>query len=95
MASVEFDPRKDVVNRLKHGVSLVLALEFAWSSAKVEPDERRAYGEERFRAIGFIGGRLYVVVFTRRGEALRIIGLRKANRRERRRYGQAHEAPAH
>ncbi len=95
MTPIEFDPRKDVVNRLKDGVSLVLALEFAWESARVEPDERRAYGEERFRGIGFIEGRLHVVVFTRRGEALRIIGLRKANRRERRRYGQAQETPPH
>lgn len=95
MAPIEFDPRKDETNRLKHGVALALAREFGWDSAIVEPDLRRSYGEERFRAIGLIGKRLYVVVFSRRTEALRIIGLRKANRRERARHDQAKETPAH
>ena len=48
----------------------------------IELDERRSYGEERYQAIGRINGRLYVVVFTPRGEATRIISARKANQRE-------------
>jgi uncharacterized DUF497 family protein len=35
------------------------------------------------------GGRLLAVVYTHRGETLRSISARRANRRERRRYGEA------
>lgn len=50
-------------------------------------DRRKQYGERRFRALGPIGDRLHVVVFTARGANLRIISLRKANAREVETYG--------
>ena len=49
-------------------------------------DNRRDYGEERFRLTGMIEGRLYVVVYTPRDGAIRIISAHKANQREIRRY---------
>ncbi|MDY0073175.1 MAG: BrnT family toxin [Thauera sp.] len=52
----------------------------------VEPDTRRDYGEERFRLIGMIEGRLYVVIYTLRGTLIRIVSARKANQREVKRY---------
>ena len=52
----------------------------------VEPDTRHDYGEERFRLIGMIEGRLYVVIYTLRGTLIRIISARKANQREIKRY---------
>lgn len=52
----------------------------------VEPDNRHDYGETRYRLLGQIEGRLFVVVYTPRQEALRIISARKANQRETRRY---------
>ena len=55
---------------------------------RVEPDLRQSYGEDRMRLYGRVEGRLFVIVYTRRGEAVRIISARKANRRERRRYGE-------
>ncbi|MEM7445455.1 MAG: BrnT family toxin [Pseudomonadota bacterium] len=39
-------------------------------------------------ATGKIGDRLYVLVYTVRADTRRIISMRKANRREMRRYGQ-------
>ena len=45
-------------------------------------DTRRSYGEERYQLIGRIAGRLFVLVYTPRHEALRIISARKANQRE-------------
>ena len=87
--ALSFDPAKDEVNRAKHGVSLAEAELFEWESAVVFPDERLDYGEERAAAIGYIGQRLYVVVFTDRVEERRIISLRKANAREIRRYAEA------
>lgn len=55
----------------------------------VEVDDRFDYGEIRYHAVGQVEGREFVVVYTTRGRALRIISARKANRREIARYAQA------
>lgn len=49
-------------------------------------DERYDYGEDRWLTYGEIEGRLFAVAYTMRGEAIRIMSARKANKRERRRY---------
>ena len=54
--------------------------------ALLDPN-RRDYGEERFRLCGRVGGRLFVIAYTRRETVTRIISARKANARERERYG--------
>ena len=59
---------------------------FTDPSLLVEHDQRWEYGEERFRALGVIDSRVFVVVFTRRVRAIRIISARKANSREVKRY---------
>ena len=59
-----------------------MAERFEWESALVEADQRKGYGEPRFRAYGVIDDRLYCLVFTPRDGDTRIISLRKANRRE-------------
>lgn len=48
----------------------------------VVQDRRRDYGEDRYRLLGMIGGRVYVVVYTVRGSVVRIISARKANLKE-------------
>jgi uncharacterized protein len=52
----------------------------------ITPDVRRAYGEDRWQLMGRVDGRLFIVVYTLRGEAFRIISARKANQREVRLY---------
>ena len=47
---------------------------------------RKDHAEPRWIAIGFIGAVLHLVVFTERGDNIRIISLRKATRREARTY---------
>lgn len=84
-----FDPAKDAANLAKHGVSLALATQLEWDSALTWPDLRRAYGEPRQCGIGYVGNRLFAVVFVDREEGRRIISLRKANQREERIYAQA------
>ena len=51
-------------------------------------DRRWDYGEDRYRLLGAIKGRVFVVTFTMRGPAMRIISARKANEREVREYEQ-------
>ncbi|RWA38841.1 hypothetical protein XfCFBP8082_12310, partial [Xylella fastidiosa subsp. fastidiosa] len=59
---------------------------FEWETAVVREDTRKQYAEPRFEAKGYIGNRLHVMVFCLRGDAVRVISLRKANSREVRSY---------
>lgn len=49
-------------------------------------DLRRDYGEPRFITVGFLRGRMVLVVHTPRGECTHIISMRKANEGEIARY---------
>jgi uncharacterized DUF497 family protein len=59
---------------------------FEWETAVVREDTRKQYAEQRLDAIGLIGDRLHVMVYCLRGDAVRVISLRKANLREVKRY---------
>ncbi len=83
---IDFDPDKDAKNRARHGVSLALAAEMEWETALIWSDRRVDYGEDRQVGVGYIGMRLFVVVFVDRPGARRIISLRKATRTEIDRY---------
>jgi len=86
---IEFDPAKDVLNREKHGISLAAAAEVEWDTVYAIVDDRNDYSETRMIGLGYIGLRLYCVVFVDRDDTRRIISLRKANRREVKRYAEA------
>lgn len=86
--NIEFDPAKDATNTAKHGVSLALSKRIEWDSAVTWQDARCEYGEPRYCGIGYIGVRLYFIVYVDRADARRIISLRKANKREERRYAE-------
>ena len=49
-------------------------------------DDRNDYGEERMVTVGFLDQRMVLMVWTKRGDVLRIISLRKANEREQKNY---------
>lgn len=83
---IEFDPEKNARNIQLRGISFEDAARFEWESAVIIPDTRRDYGEPRFRAFGLIGNRLHALVFSLREGVIRVISLRKANRREVLRY---------
>lgn len=52
----------------------------------IQKDQRWDYGEDRFKATGVIEGRIFVVIYTKRVSAIRVISARRANRREVKRY---------
>lgn len=85
---ITYDPTKNVRNIADRGLDFELAQEFEWEMAVIVEDARKDYGERRFQALGMIHGILHMLVFTPRGSAVHIISLRKANKRERRRYAQ-------
>ncbi len=75
-------------NIAKHGMDLALAQDFDFSAALIIEDASRAYGERREVAIGPIGDRLFVYVYTLRGDQDHAISLRPAEPKERRRYAR-------
>ena len=85
---IEFDSAKDESNREKHGLSLALASSFDWDQALVWIDERYEYNELRMVALVPDIHTMYYVAFVDRGGIRRVISLRKANRREAKRYVQ-------
>ena len=88
----EWDEAKRESNREKHGIDFAEAEEFDWESALVIPDARADYGEPRYRAMGYIGRRLYALAFTPKGGTVRILSLRKANQREAKCYEATQES---
>ncbi len=82
----EWDENKRAANLAKHDVDFINAENFDWSLAIETIDDRFNYGEVRWTALGLIGNRLHVLNYTVRGENIRLISLRKANKREREYY---------
>jgi uncharacterized protein len=87
--ATEFDATKNALNIAKHGVDFAMVDGFEWDTAVVVEDTRKDYGETRLIALGYIYDRLHVLAFTVRDERIRPISLRKANKREIRRYAEA------
>lgn len=70
-------------------MSLALAHELDWDAAIVWIDDRFEYDELRIIALAPKTEILYYVAFVDRGDALRIISLRQANRHEVKHYVQS------
>lgn len=80
----DFDPAKDARNLSKHGVSLSRWVDL--DIKKTIVDDRRDYGEVRYRAYGYIDGVAYCLAFASRSGRVRPISLRRAHTKEMRRY---------
>lgn len=85
---VTFDVKKNATNIAERGLPFDLAREFEMAGALIVEDVRKPYSERRFQALGYIGNRLYMLVFTPRDDKVHVISLRKANPREVKRYEQ-------
>lgn len=81
----EFDAAKSAANKDKHGIDFVEAQAQAlWQDEGIEvvPSKARLTSEERFLAIGRIEGKHWTAISTLRGEAIRIISVRRARKEE-------------
>ena len=76
----EFGQAKSKSNKDKHGISLEEA-QAIWEEFYVEVPARDT-NEPRWMVIGRIDNRLYACVYTRRGEAVRLISCRRARDQE-------------
>jgi len=91
--SFEWDPRKAAGNLRKHGVRFSETISvFSDDLAITIYDDGSDADERRYLTIGMgIKGRLLVVVYCYRGENIRIISARTADRGEREQYGAQDE----
>lgn len=87
---IEYDPVKAAANPLNHeGVTFDEAQAVLLDPNALTQEDRDAAGEQRFVTLGMGGrGRVLVVVWTLRGERIRLISPWKANQSQRRCYEQ-------
>ena len=85
--TVEWDPAKARSNRKKHGVNFADAAVALEDEMALTIEDRSSRGEKRFVTLCCDPHeRVIVVVFTLRGETVRIISARKATGREQKVY---------
>ena len=89
----EWDDDKHRDNVRKHKVSFYEATTvFSSFPLLTEHDDLHSQDEQRYKTIGYsVKNRLLVVVHTDRGNVIRIISARKANKQERADYEQSIE----
>lgn len=80
--AITFDPAKNALNIASRGLSFEQVAELEWATAAVKEDTRQDYGETRLQVLALLNGRLHAAVVTPRGEDLRVISFRKANKKE-------------
>ena len=84
---IEWDPEKAISNFEKHGVRFSDAEVALFDPNAMTREDEEAEGEQRFVSIGMdVIARIVVVVYTYRGENIRLISARKATKKERRAY---------
>jgi len=85
---ITFDPAKSARTLQERGLDFADAEEvFAGLTLDFE-DDRFDYGEVRIITVGHLQGRMVIVVWTPRNDARHVISMRKANDREKARFGQ-------
>ena len=83
----EWDSEKAKTNLRKHKVPFLKACEVFKDENRIErPDTSGSFGEERWMVLGRVEQTILFVVFTLRGERIRLISARRANRDEQRIY---------
>lgn len=83
MPDFEWDDDKALANWCNHGVAFNEAVKVFRDPFAVEwMDDRVDYGEERVNLVGMCDGALVHVTYTERGDRVRIISARRADRYE-------------
>ena len=86
--AITYDPAKREWTLRERGLDFADAQQvFAGLTIDI-PDLRRDYGEPRINTVGHLRGRMVIVCWTPRGKDRHVISMRKANDREKARYGK-------
>ena len=87
---IEFDSAKDALNIAKHGVSLTFgAAVFLDGDHIVLGSIRPVDGEDRFKVVGMVEGKLWTAVHVHRGDVVRFLSVRRSNDGEQGNYDRA------
>ena len=87
----QWDSEKATLNWRKHTVNFEdAALVFADKNRIERYDDEHSFDEDRYITIGKVEGILFVI-YTERGEIIRLISARRANAQERRDYYAGNE----
>jgi len=85
---ITFDPEKRRITLEQRGLDFADAAEVFAGTTLDAPDIRKDYGEPRIITVGHLRGRMVIIAWTPRGRARRVISMRKANDREKKKFGQ-------
>ena len=88
---ITFDPVKRAATLAERGLDFEDAAEVFLGDTLDFADDRRDYGELRVLTVGHLRGRMVIVIWTPRGSARHVISMRKANAREKARFGKRFE----
>jgi uncharacterized DUF497 family protein len=83
----EWDDEKNRTNKAKHGIDFNTAKEL-WNDSNRVEIQTSYPRENRSILIGEIDKKLWTAIFTERGDAIRIISVRRARKQEGKLYGQ-------
>jgi len=81
----EFDPEKSRSNKIKHGIDFEAAQQL-WEDPNGIEFDSQYVNEPRILRISEAQGGLWTAVFTKRGDKIRIISVRRAREDEREKY---------
>ena len=84
----EYDKNKSDSNKVKHGIDFEEAKALWLDDNRIEAPARISGREQRYLVVGRIDGRMWTAVAARRGEATRIISVRRSRSDEEQRYEQ-------
>ena len=83
----EFDENKSKSNKKKHGIDFVETQDL-WDDEFGVILDARSDDEKRYALVSKLDNKIWVMIFTLRGETVRIISVRRARKEEVRLYGQ-------
>jgi uncharacterized DUF497 family protein len=83
----EYDSQKSEINQRKHGIDFNRA-RLLWTDEKRLVAPARSTTEPREAIIAELDGMLWTAIYTSRGEAIRIISVRRSRNEERESYNK-------
>lgn len=90
---MSYDPSKREINLAQHGIDLADCDGIFDNPMLTKQDTRADYGEDRLISLGWLHGKIVVLVWTDREDGPRFISCREATSHERKAYAKAY--PAH
>lgn len=79
---ITYDPAKREATLRERGLDFLDVRHVFAGASYTKEDLRFDYGETRFQTVGFLGGRMVMVVWTPRDGGTHVISMRKCNDRE-------------